>query len=81
VAGDPIKMRFDARTGEFHFTFKHDPDVAEPTVVYAPRWQYPRGFRVIVSDGEAEARPDEQRVVYRHGRDRPTHTLRLSRLR
>jgi hypothetical protein len=81
VAGDPIEMRFDARTGEFHFTFKHDPDVAEPTVVFAPRWQYPQGCRVIVSDGEAEARPDEQRVVYRHGRDRPTHTLRLSRLR
>ena len=63
------------------FTFEHDPDVAEPTVVYAPRWQYPQGCRVIVSDGQAEAQPDEQRVVYRHGPRYLTHTLACSRLR
>jgi hypothetical protein len=81
VAGDPLELSFEPRTGEFHFSFKHDPDVSEPTIVFIPRHQYPHGCRVTVSDGETELQMDEQRLVYRHSRQRPTHTLRLSRVR
>jgi hypothetical protein len=80
VAGDPLEMSFNPRTGEFRFQFEHDPDVSEPTIIYCPRLQYPRGCRVTVSDGEAQAQLDEQRIVYRHGQALQVHTLRLSRI-
>jgi hypothetical protein len=63
----------------FIFSFAHDSEVREPTILYVPRLQYPNGCRASVSDGEAEVRPDEQRVIYRHTGDRKTHTIRLSR--
>ncbi len=80
VAGDPLEMSFDLQTGEFQFRFVHDPEVTEPTIIFAPRRQYPHGSRITVSDGVAEAHPDEQRIVYRHGQELQVHTLRLSRV-
>ena len=79
VAGDPLRMAFDRKAGAFEFEFRHDPQVTEPTLVYVPEQQYPGGCRVTVSDGEAEVRQDEQRVVYHHSTTRPMHALRLDR--
>jgi hypothetical protein len=79
VAGEPLAMTFDRQTGVFIFTFAHDVEVVEPTILYVPQFQYPDGCRVSVSDGEAEYQPDEQRVIYRHTGGRKTHTIRLSR--
>jgi hypothetical protein len=79
VAGEPLAMTFDRQTGVFIFSFAHDSGVAEPTILYVPRLQYPNGCRVSVSDGEAQVQLDEQRVIYRHTGDRKTHTIRLSR--
>ncbi len=79
VAGEPLAMTFDRQTGVFMFSFAHDSEVAEPTILYVPRMQYPGGCRLAVSDGEAEYQPEEQRVVYRHSGDRKTHTIRLAR--
>jgi hypothetical protein len=79
VAGEPLAMTFDCQTGVFMFSFAHDSEVAEPTILYVPRVQYPGGCRIAVSDGEAEYQSEEQRVVYRHSGDRRTHTIRLAR--
>jgi hypothetical protein len=79
VAGEPLAMTFDFQTGVFMFSFAHDSEVAEPTILYVPRVQYPGGCRIAVSDGEAEYQSEEQRVVYRHSGDRRTHTIRLAR--
>jgi len=79
VAGDPLRMAFDRRTGVFEFEFRHDSQVTEPTLVYVPEQQYPGGRHVTVSDGEAEPGSDPQTLVYRHGLDRDLHSLRIGR--
>lgn len=79
VAGDPLRMAFDRKSGVFEFEFRHDPQVAEPTLVYVPEQQYPEGCRVAVSDGEARPGSDRQTLIYQHGRDRDIHSLRLTR--
>jgi Glycoside hydrolase family 5 C-terminal domain/Cellulase (glycosyl hydrolase family 5) len=79
VAGDPLAMTFDRQTGIFMLTFTHDREVSEPTVLYVPQRQYPAGYRVTLSDGQAEHHAAEQRLIYRHTADRRTHTIRLSR--
>jgi hypothetical protein len=79
VAGDPLRMSYNRRAGIFEFEFRHDPEVAGPTIVYLPRRAFPHGCRVTVSDGDAALDEAEQRVSYRHTSDRPVHLLRLAR--
>jgi hypothetical protein len=79
VAGDPLRMSYDRKKGIFEFEFRHDPDVVEPTIVYVPQRAFPRGCRVIVSDGEATLDTAAQRLAYRHTSNRPAHLLRLER--
>lgn len=81
VAGEPLAMSFDRQSGGFLFSFAHDEQVTQPTVLFAPQLQYPAGCRVDVSDGEATYRAAEQQVIYLHGTGRRTHTIRLSRVR
>jgi hypothetical protein len=77
VAGAPVRMRFDLRTRRFEFTFRHDPQVDAPTEIFVPRYQYPRGYAVAVSDGAYEEKPDEQLLLYRHTTDREIHTIKI----
>jgi hypothetical protein len=79
VAGIPLAMRFDPRRGIFRFTFRHDPAVTAPTEVFVPNLQYAHGYRVEVSDGEAEQYPDRQLVIYRHTPARTEHTVEIRR--
>jgi hypothetical protein len=77
VAGAPLRMRFDLRTRRFEFSFRHDPHVDAPTEFFVPRFQYPRGYAVDVSDGTLEEKTDEQLLLYRHTPDREIHTVRI----
>jgi hypothetical protein len=82
VAGDPLHMSFDLRTRRFEFTFRHEPRVAAPTEIFVPDLQYPprppaAGYRVQVSDGETERRPEEQLLLYRHTPEQAVHTVRI----
>jgi hypothetical protein len=70
-------MRFDLPTRKFEFTFRHDPHVDAPTELFVPRYQYPRGYAVELSDGSYEERPDEQLLLYRHTPNREIHTIRI----
>ena len=77
VAGEPLNMRFDMKSGLFTFSFRHDDSLTEPTEIFVPNSQYPDGYRVEVSDGEVEALREEQRLLYRHsGKDMP-HLIRV----
>ena len=77
VAGEPLAMRFDRARGVFTLSFRHDSAVTEPTELYVPNSQFPDGYRVEVSDGEAQADVESQRLLYRHsGKDMP-HLLRV----
>ncbi len=77
VAGLPLKMSYDVRRRAFELLFRHDPAVQAPTEIYVPSLHYPRGYHVEVSDGEFQAREEEQMLLYRHGAGRPEHWLRL----
>jgi len=80
VAGVPMRMSFNRRTGRFELLFRHDPAVVAPTEVYVPRLQYPHGGRVTVSDGEYTWDAEAQLLIYRHNPAQPEHWLRLERL-
>ncbi|NWH09247.1 MAG: cellulase family glycosylhydrolase [Alphaproteobacteria bacterium] len=48
--GVPREMHFNRETKVFTFAFDADPNVLEPTEIFVPRRQYPRGF-VIEAEG------------------------------
>ena len=77
TAGEPLRISFDLRRRLFEYEFRHDPRVAEPTVIYVPRLHYPAGYRVEVSDGSFRQLPGEQLLVYRHDPKREVHRLRI----
>jgi hypothetical protein len=77
VAGEPLSLSFDLRRREFRFTFRHDPGVEAPTMIFLPRLQYPNGFRIEVSDGAWEVDASGQQLAYRHDPARTEHTLRI----
>jgi hypothetical protein len=79
VAGEPLKLSFDPRSGEFELVIRDDPRVAAATEVFVPRLQYPHGYRVAVSDGDWVERPPEQVLEFRHNRGGGEHMLRLRR--
>ncbi len=77
AAGEPLRMSFDIRRRIFEFTFHHDPQVTEPSLIFVPDYQYPNGYRVEVTDGSYEVRPNEQVLAYRHSPAREVHTIRV----
>ncbi len=79
IAGEPLEMDFDCRSGVYRFRFRHDPQVSAPTELYLPAYQYPHGCQVSVSDGEAQVDLAEQRLIYHHTRAQAEHTLIIRR--
>jgi hypothetical protein len=77
IAGEPLHLNFDIRSRVFDFTFRHDAAVKEPTELYIPLYQYPRGCRVEISDGSYDFQAALQRLFYRHTLDRDVHTIRI----
>lgn len=78
VAGQPLRMEFDLRRRVFELEFRHDPAVTAPTEIFVPSCQYPRGYRVEVSDGSYEVRPESQLLIYRHSGERELHRVRVT---
>ena len=77
TAGEPLALSYDLRRREFTFEFRHDAGAAAPTEVFVPRYAYPHGCAVTVSDGTYEMDPAAQRLLWRHSTDRTTHQLTL----
>ena len=77
TAGEPLRMSFDIRSRVFEFVFRHDPKVTEPSLIFVPDYQYPKGYRVEVSDGSYEMRSEEQILAYRHSTEQETHVIRV----
>ncbi len=77
TAGEPLSMSFDYRHRLFRFSFRHGASVSEPSEFYVPNLQYPKGYRVSVSDGEYFIDREKQRMVYRHSQEREVHTLEI----
>lgn len=77
VAGEPLRSRFDRVRGIYELVFRHDPAVQGPTEIFVPPLQYPRGFRVEVSDGEYELDSEGRLLRYYHTPDQPRHRVRI----
>ena len=75
VAGEPLEIKFNIKSKEFIFIFRHDPDVEEPTEVFVPLYHYPNGCLVEVSDGEYKLNREKQVLVYQHSTDILEHRI------
>mmetsp|Transcript_1254 Transcript_1254/g.3066 ORF Transcript_1254/g.3066 Transcript_1254/m.3066 type:complete len:825 (+) Transcript_1254:617-3091(+) len=72
VPGDPIKCRFDpySRDRHFYFSFKGDPLLAvNEVVLFVPKYHYPRGVDVYVSDGTYGIDWEKQTLYWRYNQD------------
>jgi hypothetical protein len=77
TAGDPLRMSFDVRRRMFEFEFCHDPTITAPTEFFIPTFQYPRGYRVDVSDGRYEMEPESQSLRYFHTLKQNRHRVKV----
>ena len=77
IAGQPLRLSFDIKRRLFQFAYRHDPHIRALTELFIPRFHYPRGYSVKVSDGTFEMQPDQQTLIYRHSMEREEHTIRV----
>ena len=78
TAGEPLQLSFEMKRRIFNYRFRHDPLVKSPTEIFVPRLQYPRGYKVKVSDGKWESDSDRQSLRYWHTLNRDSHTIHIS---
>jgi endoglycosylceramidase len=58
IAGTPTAMSFDPGSGRFSLSYRNDPRIAEPTVVFVPvAMHYPDGYCAAVSSGRVSSAP------------------------
>ncbi len=78
TAGEPLHMSFDIKRRIFAFSYRYDSSIiTAPTELFIPRFQYPHGYSVEVSDGTYEMLQEEQTLMYRHSMERDEHTVRI----
>jgi hypothetical protein len=78
TAGEPIRISFSMKNRVFEYAFRHDQAGEAPTEIYVPRFQYPDGYRVRVSDGRWESDSVRQLLRYWHTSNRDLHSVRIS---
>merc|ERR1712037_602570 len=80
IAGEPMEMAFDCfgPAREFRLKFRSLSNVAGPTVVFVPHYQYPDGIEVEVSDGAWDLRWEEQTLLW-HVEQEGRHSLKIRR--
>ncbi len=77
VAGEPLRLSFDMKHRVFDFEFQHSDNVTAPTEIFIPDYQYPEGFRVVVSDGEYEIDRENQTLFYYHSKSQRIHHIQI----
>jgi hypothetical protein len=77
TAGTPLSLSFDYKSHVFQYTFRHDPQITAPTILFVPNLHYLQGYRVEVSDGSYEINREEQLLVFRHTLARDEHSLTI----
>jgi hypothetical protein len=71
-------MSFDIKTRCFHFTFRCDPEIRAPLVVFIPAYHYPKGTKVQVTKGRIEMDLEKQRLEYFPDVSEFIHTMTIS---
>ena len=78
TAGEPMQLSFEMKRRVLQYKFRHDPSVKGPTELFVPSFQYPRGYKVQVSEGKWESDPARQLLRYWHTSDQDVHTIQIS---
>lgn len=77
TAGEPTHMAFDRTGGTFELRYMSDSTISAPTELFIPKIQYPNGYEIELSSGQARhdeaaqllfvegAEAGEQRIVVR----------------
>ncbi|UCC19054.1 MAG: hypothetical protein JSV62_13245, partial [Promethearchaeota archaeon] len=61
-SGIPLNMEFNFKEKRFHFVFNGDSSIKEPTIIYVPKIQYPKGYHIQISEGQIEKKEERQLV-------------------
>jgi hypothetical protein len=77
IAGKPLSLVFDMKSGRFEFVFEHSAGLNAVNQIFVPQLQYPRGFTVEVTDGQVQTDPVRQLLSYQHSADRTIHTIKI----
>ncbi|MGD1995823.1 MAG: cellulase family glycosylhydrolase [Anaerolineae bacterium] len=77
VAGIPLSMSFDIKRKLFTFTFRRARAVEAPTEIFVPKYQYPDGYRVEVTDGTHSVDEESQTLTYYPASGTSIHTIRV----
>jgi hypothetical protein len=77
VTGIPTKCQFNLTSKEFVFEFEGDPQSQKPSTFYLPKYQYPNGADIELSDGSVIVNDAEQLVSYIPGENR-SHWIRFT---
>jgi hypothetical protein len=80
TAGKPEKMKFDYKNGKFTYEFTDDPCIKAPTEIFVPRFQFPHGYDVQISDGSFEKLEEKQLLLYRPEKTRTRHRIEIRRV-
>jgi hypothetical protein len=75
TAGELVEFSFDIKARIFRMKFRHDTNSMAATEIFMPRFQYPNGYRVTVSDGTWEKGTDSQTLMYHHTTGQDMHEI------
>jgi endoglycosylceramidase len=57
TAGTPVSYAYDPATDTFTYTYKSNPAIHAPTIVFVPALHYPNGYRVDVTGARMVSAP------------------------
>lgn len=78
TAGKPAELSYDMKKRIFKFKYQHDSEMQAPTEIFVPSYNYPSGYKVIVSDGKWEKDTCSQTLTYWHTTSQNLHQIKIS---
>jgi hypothetical protein len=75
TSGEPLSIDFDYKSKRFEFKFGTDPDIDEPTLIFIPNLQYPKGYIISVTDGTYKVDRENQLLEYHPGSGVKIHQI------
>ncbi len=80
TSGNPLRLSFDIKKQIFEYEFEHDEHLKVPTEIFIPQYQYPKGCKVSITDGNYELDAEKQLLTYHHSVDRYRHVIRVTKM-
>jgi hypothetical protein len=77
TAGELMELSFDMKKRLFRMKYRHNTGIEAATEIFVPRFQYPGGYRVAVSDGIWEQDAVGQTLKYWHTTGQSIHEITI----